>query len=212
MSGRRRDVLAVLRAADAPRSIGEVAEDLAVHPNTVRFHLQALVNAGQVECVEVDHDKPGRPPLMFQAVTGMDPAGPRNYQMLAGILADAIAREPDPVGSAISAGRAWAGQLAEGSAPADTWQAVEQLTDLLAEMGFAPENDAPTTIPDEVRLRSCPFLELAHSNADVVCSIHLGLMQGALSAWAAPITVEELTPFAEPDLCVARLTLAGQAS
>ena len=39
MAGRRKDVLAVLRAAVAPLSIAEIAEQLAVHPNTARFHL-----------------------------------------------------------------------------------------------------------------------------------------------------------------------------
>ena len=77
----------------------------------MRFHLDALVKTGQAECVEVDHTKPGRPPLMFRAVAGMDPAGPRDYRMLAGILADAIASQPDPAGRAAAAGRAWAGNI-----------------------------------------------------------------------------------------------------
>jgi predicted ArsR family transcriptional regulator len=61
MSGRRPDVVAVLRAAGTPLSIAEIAEELAVHPNTARFHLEALVKTGQVEAVEADRTKPGRP-------------------------------------------------------------------------------------------------------------------------------------------------------
>jgi predicted ArsR family transcriptional regulator len=207
--GRRGDVLAVLRQSATPRTIGEIAERLSVHPNTVRFHLQSLVKAGQVECVEVGHAKPGRPPLIYRVVAGMDPAGPRHYRMLAAILADAIAREPGPPASAIAAGRAWSRQLAGAPAPVDTQQAVERLTKLLEELGFAPENGCGTDYLGDIGLRSCPFLELARSNADVVCSIHLGLMQGALSAWEAPITVDALTPFAEADLCLAHLTAVG---
>src|SRR4029079_17012211 len=86
MSGRREDVLAMLRTADAPLSIAAVADELSIHPNTARFHLDALLRTGQVESVETGRIKPGRPPLMFRAVPGMDPAGPRDYRMLAGIL------------------------------------------------------------------------------------------------------------------------------
>ena len=105
MAGRRDDVLAVLRSAATPLTISEIAERLAVHHNTVRFHLEVLVKGGRVEFVEAERAKPGRPPLMFRPVAGMDPAGPREYRMLAGILADAISRGRDPAGRALAAGR-----------------------------------------------------------------------------------------------------------
>jgi hypothetical protein len=40
---------------------------------------------------------------------------------------------------------------------------------------------------------------------DVVCQLHLGLMQGALDQMRAPVTVAGLQPFAEASLCVAHL-------
>lgn len=52
----------------------------------------------------------------------------------------------------------------------------------------------------------------ARAHAQVVCPIHLGLMQGAMAAWDAPVTVNRLEPFAEPDLCVAHLAPAGSSS
>jgi hypothetical protein len=39
--------------------------------------------------------------------------------------------------------------------------------------------------------------------------VHLGLMQGALAALRAPITVGRLEPFAEPDLCLTHLRPVG---
>jgi predicted ArsR family transcriptional regulator len=45
----------------------------------------------------------------------------------------------------------------------------------------------------------------------VVCSIHLGLMQGMLAELDAPIDTDRLDPFVEPDLCVARLSRRPQA-
>jgi predicted ArsR family transcriptional regulator len=49
-------------------------------------------------------------------------------------------------------------------------------------------------------------LELAESPKAVLCPIHLGLMQGALETWAAPVTVDRLDAFVEPDLCLAQLS------
>jgi predicted ArsR family transcriptional regulator len=212
MAGRRPDVLAVLRAAATPLSIIEIAERLAIHPNTARFHLEALVKTGQVESVEPDRTKPGRPPLMFRAFAGMDPAGPRDYRMLAGILADALARQPGPERRAVAAGRAWAERSAEPASTRGREQALDRLTDLLTDLGFAPEKRSEGADLGDIALRNCPFLELAGSRGDVVCPVHLGLMQGALRAWNAPVTVDALTPFAEPDLCVAHLAPSGRTS
>ncbi|MGE2722495.1 helix-turn-helix transcriptional regulator [Mycolicibacterium celeriflavum] len=202
---RRDDVLTVLRDAGRPMTINEVAEQLSVHPNTARFHLEALAKRGRVETVKPARPKPGRPPLMFKAPTGMDPDGPRDYRMLAGVLAGALARQRNTQARAVEAGRAWAeAEVAARGADLvrERAQAVDRLTDLLATMGFAPEKRSPAA---EIGLRNCPFLELADDRRDVICPVHLGLMQGALAAWDAPVTVNELTPFAEPGLCIAHL-------
>ncbi|BBZ63560.1 helix-turn-helix transcriptional regulator [Mycolicibacterium monacense] len=212
MSTRRQDVLAVLREAGTALSIAQIAGELAVHPNTARFHLEALAGTGQVEAVEADRAKPGRPPLMFRAVAGMDPAGPRDYRTLAGILADALARQPNAARRAVTAGRSWGEHTAEPTRTRSRRQAVDRLTDLLAGLGFAPEARPTAGGIGEIGLRNCPFLDLADTRRDVVCPVHLGLMQGALSRWKAPITVEALIPFAEPDLCVAHLAPAGRTS
>ncbi|MGV0790833.1 helix-turn-helix transcriptional regulator [Mycolicibacterium sp. XJ1819] len=212
MTGRREDVLAALRDADRALSIVEVAERLAVHPNTARFHLEALAKSGRVETIKPSRAKPGRPPLMFRATTGMDPDGPRDYRMLAAVLADALARQRDPAGRAVAAGRAWAKNHAPAAAAPDEKKAIDKLTALLAEMGFAPERRLDDHDLGEIALRNCPFLELADSRRDVICPVHLGLMQGALAAWEAPVTVDALIPFAEPDLCVAGLAPKGRSS
>ncbi|OBF26035.1 transcriptional regulator [Mycobacterium sp. ACS1612] len=210
--GRRQDVLAALRAADAALSISDIAEQLGIHPNTARFHLEALVKSERVQVVEADHTKPGRPPLMFRAIAGMDPGGPRDYRTLAAILADALGRQSQPARRAVAAGRAWADHVAAPGSARSRRQAVDRLADLLNDLGFAPEKRSATTGKDEIGLRNCPFLEVAGTRRDVVCPVHLGLMQGALESWGAPITVDGLTPFAEPNLCVAHLAPAAGAS
>jgi predicted ArsR family transcriptional regulator len=57
----------------------------------------------------------------------------------------------------------------------------------------------------EIRLYHCPFREVAERHTAVVCAIHLGLMQGALTELRAPLRAQSLEPFVTPSLCVARL-------
>jgi predicted ArsR family transcriptional regulator len=219
--GRRADVLRLLKAAEAPLSIADIARQLDVHPNTVRFHLDPLVSSGLAERVPPQHGRSGRPPLLFRAVRRMDPSGQRRYQMLAEILVQGLAAGPDPAQRAAEAGRAWGRQLApmtgsdaknrdkDGAetGPARTGEPAGRLVSLLDELGFAPD----LRVTDEgvqIGLRHCPFLELAESRAQVVCPVHLGLMRGAMDAWDAPVTVDRLEAFAQPDLCVAHLAVA----
>lgn len=207
--GRRRDVLRVLKAAADPMSIAAIADELGVHPNTVRFHLDTLVSDGRVEHVEPERKRPGRPPLMFRALRQMDPEGPRHYQVLAEILATSIADGRDPRAKALAAGRAWGRKLKppvpHGKKLAAK-QSIDRLVGVLGEFGFAPER-RKSGGEQQIGLRHCPFLELAEIRSDVVCPIHLGLMQGVLESSAAPVAVDRLDAFVEPDLCLAHLTL-----
>jgi predicted ArsR family transcriptional regulator len=66
-------------------------------------------------------------------------------------------------------------------------------------LGFAPETDRHAT---RVRLRQCPLLEAAREQPDVVCSVHLGIVRGALGAWGAESGDVTLVPFAEPGACL----------
>jgi predicted ArsR family transcriptional regulator len=200
--GRRADILGVLRDADAPLSIAAIAERLYVHANTVRFHLDALLATGQVERVAVAPDKPGRPPQLFAATSGMDPGGPRHYRLLAEALTEAVAGGVDPVRNSRAAGRALGVRIAKHRRADARSEPVGALVELLAELGFAPERMPGGT---RIGLRHCPFLEVAKAHPEVVCPVHLGLMQGAMASWRAPTSVATLTPFVEPGLCVAQL-------
>lgn len=212
-SSRRPDVLRVLKAAPGPMSIVAIADELGVHPNTVRFHLDTLVSDGRVEHVEPDRGPLGRPPLMFRAVRQMDPGGPRRYRVLAEILAMSLAAGRDPRAKALAAGRAW-GRRLESPVPHGKGMgaeaSIDHLLGVLDELGFAPER-RESDGQQQLGLRHCPFLEVAETRTSVVCPIHLGVMQGALESWGAPVAVDRLDPFVEPDLCLARLTLEGAA-
>ncbi|WP_199178127.1 helix-turn-helix transcriptional regulator [Mycobacterium hubeiense] len=205
----REEVLATLRGATSALTIPQIADELGVHPNTVRFHLDTLVSDGRVERVEPDHRRPGRPPLMFRAVHGMDPGGTRRYRVLAEILTLALAGDRNASAKALEAGRAWARRVTSPARKTPgAQQSINQLVELLDELGFSPQRRKAHG-QQQIGLRHCPFFELAQDRSTVVCPIHLGLMQGALATWRAPVTVDRLEPFVEPDLCLAHLTPAA---
>jgi predicted ArsR family transcriptional regulator len=190
-------------------TILDIARQEGLHPNTVRFHLNALAESGRVETVEPAHRSPGRPPLLFRARRGMDPAGPRNYQLLAEALATRLGADRASRDKAVEAGRTWGAGLVATTpshqvSPTDA-EATERLVGTLGDLGFSPrlQTSAGET---EIGLRHCPFLDLVPDHEDVICPVHLGLMQGVLGAMGAGVTVDRLEPFAEPDLCVAHMT------
>ncbi|MGB3829430.1 MAG: hypothetical protein WA962_11720 [Ornithinimicrobium sp.] len=211
---RRAAVLDVLKAASRPLSIKDLAEQVDAHPNTVRFHLMSLRADWRVEQVNSTPRAAGRPPQLFRSVPGMDPSGPRGYQELAEVLVAELADRPDPTARALEAGRSWGRQQAtdrlpsadETSGAAD--EPVTTLVSLLDDLGFAPQvHDAGDRAT--ISLRHCPFLELTDTRSAIICSIHLGLMQGALHAWGADVDVDRLDPFVEPDRCLAHLSTKG---
>jgi len=204
---RREQVLAILHSSNRPLSAAEVAEATGLHLNTARFHLDALIQGRLVERTSERRDQPGRPRILYTAEGA--PPGPRSYALLAEMLTGLVASLKDSETAAVEAGRAWGQHLVEGAAPSeqiDAEEAVARLHRVLDAIGFQPETGPGKTKKDtEVRLHHCPFREVAQRHSDVVCTIHLGLMQGALEALRAPVEATALEPFVRPNLCVARL-------
>jgi predicted ArsR family transcriptional regulator len=218
VSERREEVLAVIQRAARPTGVAEVAEQVGVHANTARFHLEALVAEGVIDRVTDAPSGRGRPRISYRARPGLARGGTRRYRLLAEILLSHLAACDEPAADAEKAGRAWGAHLVARPAPGhtvDAEEAVQRLTAMLDELDFAPEPvvDRPGAnrhpAPDRIRLRHCPFLELAEPHRDLVCRLHLGLMQGALEGLDAPIMATDLRPFAEPAACLAHLEPAA---
>lgn len=131
-------------------------------------------------------------------------ATPGGYRELARVLANAVLRLGGRA-TAEAAGEAWGEALAGARARRTSGRrAVRRLVALLDRTGFAPE---PTSRPDApIRLRRCPFADLAREGREVVCAVHLGMLRGALRRMAASVEATGLEPFVEPDLCLVHLT------
>ncbi|MES1246893.1 MAG: helix-turn-helix domain-containing protein [Actinomycetota bacterium] len=173
--------------------VAELAERLGLHQNTVRFHLGALVDSGHLAAVPQPHAAgPGRPRFVYRPVVRRE--GTRDeYRLLATMLTAAA----DPAAAA-EAGRRWGRSLARQHA--GDAAATETVAALLAEQGFDPE-----VADGELRMRRCPFHQLATTHGEVVCAVHRGLIDGALEELGSDLRIERVDAFVEPDLCVARL-------
>jgi predicted ArsR family transcriptional regulator len=206
----RADVLDLLHAAGGPLGVRDVAQRTGLHPNTARFHLEALTEAGLAVRETEDRETPGRPRIGYRAAAG-GPAGRRRYRLLAEMLTSLIAGTvPQPGSAAEDAGREWGAYLTEQPPPYQKLtaeEAIAKLTVIMEELGFAPQPEASDGDGQyRLYLRQCPFREVAEHHQNVICSLHLGLMRGALERMRAPVTGDRLDPFVEPSLCVARLT------
>ncbi|HEX7353490.1 MAG TPA: helix-turn-helix domain-containing protein [Mycobacteriales bacterium] len=203
---RRQDVLECLRDAGDAVSVADVAAHTHMHVNTARFHLDGLVADGLAERRSEDRDVPGRPRILYSS-TG--PAvGPRSFRLLAEMLTGLVSGLDDPRPAAVEAGRSWGRHLVERPAPSeriDGDEATARLLRVLADVGFRPESGAEEDGDRDVLLHHCPFREVAERHTDVVCGLHLGLMQGALAELRAPVESPSLDPFVTPQLCVAHL-------
>jgi predicted ArsR family transcriptional regulator len=208
----RSRVLEVLQAAHGPLTVPEVAEQVGLHPNTARFHLDGLVEQGLVERTSEDRDVPGRPRALYSAAPGARQAGRRSYRLLAQILASYLAaHSKQPEKAALAAGEEWGRFMTERPAPfrrVDATAATRELTDTLEDIGFDPEA-VTAGRRRQILLHHCPFREVAEQDSRVVCTVHLGLMRGVLAELDAPLEVTRLDPFVEPRMCVAHLAARG---
>lgn len=222
----RRDIVDTL--ANLPgerRAVGlnakELGEVVGLHATTVRFHVTQLTEAGLLESHSVRSRGAGRPSKRYRIASGSLGAEgeEESYRRLAHVLAETFdARHED--GTPLTpeeVGAAWALRRTRDTAdPATREQAttpgtwlskIAVLIDLLQDWGYTPNlrtEDSGRTV--EIEIANCPFLPLVHSRPEVVCGVHRGLLRGTLDALGESDSEFSLSPFVEPDRCLAHIT------
>ena len=195
---------------EGPLDAGQLAARVGLHVNTVRVHLNALVEAGLAEGEPQPPKGRGRPRVSYRATAAAGEEGGRRYRLLAEILTALAARfGPEAAEQLEEIGESWGRYLVDSPAPfakLTEEEAVGRVIDLLADVGFEPRLGK-----GEIAMRPCPFLELARAHQEVICPIHLGLMRGALAQLGAETEATKLEPFVKSDLCVAHLARRSAA-
>lgn len=64
----RNAVLDAVRRSPRPATVQEIATELDLHANSVRFHLSRLLQAGQLREDQAEPDGPGRPRMVYTAL------------------------------------------------------------------------------------------------------------------------------------------------
>lgn len=196
----RRVIVDELRRAPQGLDAHELAQRLGLHPNTTRWHLGVLADARIVASRPAGRPTRGRPRIIYTLRADTDAGDTESYRLLAAILAGALAEVEDGRARAEAAGRAWGHYLVKRPPPhvrLDETGTVDQVVDLLAEEGFRPEIEA-----QKIRMHHCPYRDLAPG---LVCSVHQGLIAGALAELGSGLEVERLDALIEPELCIAHL-------
>ncbi len=205
---KRSRVLALLQDAGQPLTANDVATRLSIHPNTARFHLDALQADGLVVRTAEERSAPGRPRALFAAAAESPLVAARSYQLLAEILASFLTeRLPEPALDSERAGAAWGQYLVKPVPPyhrSTEPEALDALVDRLDEVGFESHIDQGDG-SIQLAVTHCPFLEVADPHRDVVCALHLGMIRGLLDEIRAPLSAATLEPLVEPGLCIAKL-------
>jgi len=199
--------LALYRAAAAsPAGISrdEAAEASGIGRSLAAYHLDKLVEAGLLEARferRTGRQGPGagRPAKIYVASRHQLQVSvpPRDYELAARLLAEALDADTDTPARAALRDRARQLGEAVGSDArrrcADDG-IVECLRDVLAARGYEPYDDDGV-----VRLRNCPFHTLARQHQDLVCGMNLAVLEGMVDALGADTIRPRLDP--RPDEC-----------
>jgi predicted ArsR family transcriptional regulator len=177
----RRRLYDVVRERTEPVGRDEAAAAAGVGRALAVYHLDKLVEAGLLTAT---YRRPpgrsgpgaGRPAKLYArsdrefGVT----VPPREYELAARLLVQAV--ESDPSGRSrtalLDAARRLGVELGRGFAPGQA-----DLTGALAGQGYEPRRGDDGVI----RLRNCPFHQLAEHHRDVVCGMNLGLIEGIVA-------------------------------
>ena len=196
---RRSAYQVVADAGVVPVGRDEVAAALGVGRTLAAFHLDKLVDAGLLEVSFARRSGrtgpgAGRPAKLYRRVAGEHAVSvpPRSYLSAAEMLAEAVDRSGADEAAYDVARRNGREMGAAAGAGADP-------VEVLAGRGYQP-------VPDDsvVRLRNCPFHQLAERFPPLVCGMNLALVEGVIEGAEAGEWSARLEPL--PGHCCVALS------
>jgi predicted ArsR family transcriptional regulator len=195
----------VVSGSSVPVGRDEAAAKAGIGRPLAAYHLDKLVELGLLTAT---YERPagrtgpgaGRPAKLYArsdiefAVT----VPPREYELAARLLAVAVQSDTSGQSQAAlrDAARQYGASLASSGHIAAATEAVSQgVQAALRQHGFEPWRSADGA----VRLRNCPFHQLAAQHRDVVCGMNLALIDGLIEGFGVSDLHPELDP--EPGRC-----------
>lgn len=172
------------------RTIAELVAATKLHANTIREHLQRLIDDGYVIAETEKRTTRGRPRVLYSAVDGEQTSSPIQREKVR-----AAAERGDLMRRVIP-----------GSASAELEQAavhqIDAVVEDLMDAGFDPLVDERALTID---LTPCAHAAAQADHREVLCNVHLSLMEGVLREAGGPLSVEGMHPSCDPSVCVVQL-------
>jgi predicted ArsR family transcriptional regulator len=211
----RRRLYEVVTRQDEPVGRDEAAAATGIGRALAVYHLDKLVEVG---LLTASYRRPagrrgpgaGRPAKLYArsdrefAVT----VPPREYELAARLLVQVVASDPSDRSRAVlgetahrlgaELGRRFRASAADRDAAdrdeAGRHAAGQDVEGALMQQGYEPSRDDGV-----IRLRNCPFHQLAERHRDVVCNMNLALIQGVVAGLGADSWRPALDP--RPGYC-----------
>lgn len=184
----------------------QAAQAVGISRSLAAYHLDRMVEEGLLVAGFAQREGgpgAGRPAKVYRASEGEVAASvpPRDYRLLARVMAGALAEEtPEgPSPQVARAARETGRRLAE---PAAADADLADLEALLGERGFDPLRSG-----GEIVLRNCPFHALVQDHRQLVCGMNLHLVEGLLEGFGIDEVQAVLAP--RPDACCVVLRLGS---
>lgn len=180
------------------RAVAELCAATGLHPNTVREHLQRLIDGGYVVAEPERRSTRGRPRVLYSAASAREAVSPiaRRKAEQAAARGDLMRRVMPTAG-------------AEGSLPAAAMHQLDALVEDLADAGFDPAVDEGTLTID---LTPCPHADVPGPDRATLCAVHLDLMAGVLAQAGGPLRVGGMLPTCDRAQCAVRLIPRSRSS
>jgi predicted ArsR family transcriptional regulator len=196
-----------LRLSGRAVPVRELATRLSLHPNTLRPHLRRLEEAGLVASEQRRGPGVGRPQTLYMSVDP-EPVAGRDHKLLADVLSGLLT-SPKQRERAQELARDWGAYLVGRSAPKPGAKGrgpnLAVLQEALARAGFTPRFRRRGQRTVEISLRDCPFRDLLDEHRELVCAVHLGLLEGMLATSRPALELVSFEPLADRST-VCRLT------
>lgn len=193
--------------AGRPVSVREMSRRMSLHPNTLRPHLRRLEEAGLIAREIRKTATVGRPQTLYRV---REPEGEdrRDYRLLAEMLCGVV-RGKRQMAQAQELARQWGSYLVAQGGPKPGVRLPDRrnlaiLQEAMARAGFDPRFRREGDSAIEVTLRHCPFRDLADDYRELVCTLHLGLLEGMTAGLKPPLAIRHFQPFAERGICRVR--------
>lgn len=188
----RQRVLHLLQCSGKALSVSEVAENLEMHRNSARFHLDALTRQGFATRTVAVTGQQGRPPLLYVA-TNDSPSISTGHitELVAMMIKNFVAASDNSPELAHTVGLRWGTATAAEEPVEDPKNAVRELESYFCQRGFAA-----SATDDSISMGRCPFRTIIDDDElPLMCAIHRGFVDGYLITHGCQKQVRDLQLF-----------------